>query len=66
MKKRRRIRQFESLKDRLASFALSMREKASRLPPGPEQDDVLRRADRADTAIHLDEWANSPGLLPPK
>lgn len=66
MKKRRRFRQIKSLKERLESFALGMREKASQLPPGPEQDDVLRRADQADVAIHLEEWANSPGLQPPK
>jgi hypothetical protein len=27
---------------------------------------LLRRARQADTAAHLDEWANSPGLQPPK
>ena len=66
MKKRHRIKQFKSLKDRLQLFALSMREKASRLPPGPEQNDALRRADQADIAVQLDEWTNSPGLQPPK
>lgn len=66
MKKRRRFRQIKSLKERLEYFALGMREKASQLPPGPERDEALRRADQADVAIHLEEWANSPGLQPPK
>jgi hypothetical protein len=66
MQKRRRFKQSTSLKDRLFSFANEMREKASRLPPGPEQDDVLRRARQADTASHLDEWINSAGLQSPK
>jgi hypothetical protein len=66
MQKRRRFKQSSSLKERLFSFAKEMREKASQLQPGPEQDDALRRASQADTALHLDEWANSPGLQPPK
>jgi hypothetical protein len=66
MQKRRRFKQSSSLRERLFSFAKEMREKASELPPGPEQDDVLRRARQADTACHLDEWINSAGLQPPK
>jgi len=63
---RRRFKQTTSLKDRLTSFAEEIREKASHLRSGPEQDDLLKRARRADTAAHIDEWANSPGLQPPK
>ena len=63
---RRRVKQTKSLNDRLASFAKEVREKASKLRPGPERDDLLKRAQRADTASHIDEWANSPGLQPPK
>ena len=66
MKKRRRFRQYKSLKERLESFALGMRKKASQLPPGPEQEDVLRRANQADVAIQLEDWVSSPGLQPPK
>ena len=66
IKHRRRLKQLTSLKDRLAAFADDMREKAARLRPGIEQDDCLRKVRQADTAQHLDEWANSPGLQPPK
>ena len=66
MLRRRRSKQTESLKDRLASFAKDMREKASLLPPGREQDDLFKRASQADTAAHIDDWANSPGLQPPR
>jgi hypothetical protein len=66
MYRRRRSRQAESLQDRLASFAKNVREKASLLPPGAEKDDLLRKARQADTASHLDDWANSRGLQPPK
>ena len=66
MFKRRRFKQTESLQERLASFANNVREKASLLPPGADKDELLRKARRADTAAHLNEWTNSCGLQPPK
>jgi hypothetical protein len=66
MVKWRRFEQSIPLKDRLAAFAKDMREKASLLRPGAEKDNLLRRARQADTASHLDDWADSPGLQPPK
>jgi hypothetical protein len=65
MLKRRRHKQTISLKDRLADWADMVREQAARLPPGTERDAMLERASQADTAAHLDDWANSPGLQPP-
>jgi hypothetical protein len=59
-------KQTEPLQDRIASFARKIREKASELPPGEEKDDLLRRAQLADTASDLSLWANSPGLQPRK
>ena len=64
MAERRRAKQTTSLKDRLAVFAEDARGKASQL--GPERDDLLKRARQADTAAHLDDWANSPGLRSPE
>jgi hypothetical protein len=66
MIKRRRFKQTEPLKERLADWAADVRAQAAKLKPGPEQDAMLKRARQADTALHLDEWANSPGLQPPK
>ena len=67
MKQQRRLfKQQLSFRDRLASFARAAREKASLLPPGAEKDELLHKAQQADTAAHLNEWANSPGLQPPK
>ena len=66
MQRRRRDKQTTSLQDRLASFAKELKAKANELRPGPERDAVLKRARIADTASHIDEWANSPGLRPPK
>jgi hypothetical protein len=66
MSHRRRIKQIISLKERLALFAKKVRAKALRLPRSAERDSLLKKASRADTAAHLEEWANSPGLQPPK
>jgi hypothetical protein len=52
--------------ERLVAFAKDLREKASLLPPGAEKDDLIQRAQQAETTSHLDEWANSAGLQPPK
>jgi hypothetical protein len=63
LKRPRRSKQTISLKDRLTAFANEAREKAL---PGIEKDDLLRKARQADTASHLDDWANSPELQPPR
>ncbi|WP_426612854.1 hypothetical protein [Bradyrhizobium sp. McL0616] len=65
MTKRHRFKQKISLKDRLVAFANGVREKASALPPGPGRDEMLRKARQAETASHLDDWANSTELKPP-
>jgi hypothetical protein len=65
MTERRRFKQPQSLRDRLALFAQDTRACAEELPPGPAKDDLLRKARQADTASHIDEWVNSPGLQPP-
>ena len=66
MQDRRRLKQFLSLNDRLKLFSDQLKSAAAKLRPGPEQDALLRRARIADTASHINEWANSPGLQPPK
>jgi hypothetical protein len=66
MQRRRRFKQTIPLKDRLASFAKEARDRALSLPPGSEREAMLKKVSQADTAAHLDEWANSAGLQPPK
>ncbi len=56
MQRRRRFKQ-APLKDRLASFAKEASEKASKLPPGPERDSLLKKARQAENASQLDDWA---------
>jgi hypothetical protein len=63
---RRRFKQTLTFPDRLKIFADELKAKAAELQPGPERDALLKRASRAETASHIDEWANSPGLQPPK
>ena len=63
---RRRVKQFLSLSDRLKLFSNQLKSEAAKLQPGPEREALLKRAQQADTAAHIDEWANSTGLRPPK
>lgn len=63
---RSRIRQTMSLKERLTLWARKVRDQANELRPGPEKEALLNKARQADAAAHLDDWANSPGLQPPK
>ena len=56
----------ETIQERLAAFAQETREKALALPAGLEQQELLRKARQADTAVQMDEWLNSPALQPPK
>jgi hypothetical protein len=65
MSHRRRFKQSESLQDRLAAFAADLQDKAAKAAPGPERDDLLKRARQAEVAVHLDDWARSRGLQPP-
>jgi hypothetical protein len=66
MQKRHSFKQSQSFQIRLAAFAQDARDEAEKLPPGTERENMLRKARQADTAAHLDDWANSPGLQPPK
>lgn len=66
MIRRRRFKQSPSLQDRLNEWAEKVREQADRLAPGPERKALLQKASRADTASHMDNWLNSPGLRPPR
>jgi hypothetical protein len=65
MLKRRRFKQSTSFQERLAEWAKQVRDQADQLPPGIERDKLLKKVSQADTAAHLDDWANSPGLQPP-
>jgi hypothetical protein len=36
------------------------------LPLGRERDELLKKLRAAETAMHLKDWAESPGLQAPK
>ena len=66
MTERRRFTQTISPKDRLIALAKDARDRAAQLAPGIEREDLLKKARLADTASHINDWANSPELQPPK
>jgi hypothetical protein len=66
IRRRRRFKQVLSFKDRLAAWAQTIRTQADQLEPGFEREALLKRARQADTAAHLDDWANSTGLQAPR
>jgi hypothetical protein len=55
-----------TFEERLAEHKASLEQKAARLKPGPERDELLRKAGQIDTAVHINAWLNSPGLQAPK
>jgi hypothetical protein len=66
MQRRRSFKQTQSLEARLAEEAKRLREQAKLLPPGTLRDELIRKARRAETASHMNEWLTSPRLRPPE
>ena len=64
--KRRRFKQLLSLSERLEQEAARLRAAAEKLPPGPQREQILRKARQTETATHVDEWLSSPGLQAPR
>jgi hypothetical protein len=65
MQQRRRVKQTDTLEERLAEEASRLREEAKTLKPGPERDVLIRKARQAETGSQMSEWLRSPGLRPP-
>ena len=63
---RRRFKQTRSLEERLSEEAKRLRAEAKLLPPGVARDEMIRKARRAETASHMNEWLTSPGLRSPE
>lgn len=63
MKKRRnRLKQSQSLEERLVAHAAHLVEEAKTLPPGTARDALLRRAEQAETAaIGMSQWLSPEG-----
>ena len=63
--RRRYFKNTLSFPDRLAMEAERLREEAKTKPPGPERDELIKKAHQADAAAHIDQWVSSPGLRAP-
>jgi hypothetical protein len=54
-----------TFEERLAEQKARFEQRAHQLKPGPERDELLKKAAQIDTATHVNEWLNS-GLQPPR
>jgi len=55
----------QTFEERLADQKACLEKKASQLNPGPKRDDLLKKAQQIDIAMHINEWLNS-GLQSPR
>jgi hypothetical protein len=65
MQQRRRVKQTQSLEERLAQQAKRLKEEAKSLPAGAAREALLRKAVQAETGSHMSEWLSSRGLRSP-
>ena len=54
-----------AFEERLAERKARLEQRAHRLKPGAERDELLKKVGQIDTATHVNEWLNS-GLQPPR
>lgn len=66
MQMRRRFKQIDPLDKRILQQVERLHEEARNAPPGPEREKLERRVKLSETASHMSEWLNSPGLRPPR
>lgn len=64
--KRRRYKNTSTLKDRLTAYSDVLRDRAARLEPGPEQDEIIDKVRQAEVAGAFNEWVSSTGRKPPR
>ena len=63
---RRRFKNILTFPERLDQEAKQLRTEAEKMPHGAERDELLRKARRAETALHVNDWLSSPGLKSPE
>ncbi len=66
MPMRRRLMQQTTFQDRVSAWAESVCAQAAVMSLGRERDDLLKKLRRAETATHLQDWADSSGLRSPE
>ncbi|MTV14087.1 MULTISPECIES: hypothetical protein [Bradyrhizobium] len=57
---RRRVKQTNSLEERLIERAKELRDQAETLAPGIEKEALLKRAHQAEAGASMTEWLSSP------
>jgi hypothetical protein len=62
---KRRAMHIKTFQERLVEEAQRFREEAEKLAPGLARELLLRRARQAESASHMQDWLNSPGLKSP-
>ena len=63
---RRRFKHTLTLEERLVEDTALLRDQARHMKPGVALDQVLRRIQQNETAVHISDWLESPGLRTPK
>ncbi|MDE2603145.1 MAG: hypothetical protein KGL62_12370 [Bradyrhizobium sp.] len=66
MLKRRRFKQTETLGLRLLRMVAKLRREPQGTPAGIKREQLIQRAQQAESALRVNGWLNSPGLQPPK
>ncbi|MEH2513387.1 hypothetical protein V1291_004741 [Nitrobacteraceae bacterium AZCC 1564] len=61
-----RVTDVLALEEQFINEARQSRAQAEKLPPGSERDALLQKIRQANTAAHITEWVDSPGLKPPE
>jgi hypothetical protein len=56
----------QTFQERLAAQKATLEQKAARLEPGPERDELLRQVQQIDTADDINDWLNSSDLRSPR
>jgi hypothetical protein len=66
MRTRRSFDRQTTIRGPISKSTVSVHDRAVTMAPDRDRDEARRKLRQAETAMHLQEWANSPGLQPPK
>jgi hypothetical protein len=64
MQRRRHVKHQSTLQDRISAWLNEVRAQADALPPGTDREALLKKVRQAETAMHLNDLANSAALQP--
>lgn len=58
--RRKRVKHAATFTERLLDAARKARDSAHKLPPGEEQETLLRLARESEAAVQINEWISAP------